>query len=783
MGGMFLRLMMGVSALALAGSASAQTVAAKEPNKVEELIVTAQKRSEALRDVPINITYVGSDQLQRQNITGLGELSTAAPSVQGGGIGNSLAIRGIGTVGFARSAESAVGVVLDGVPLGRTQSDALFDVDHVEVLNGPQGTLFGKNATAGVINIITKAPQMGVYQAIGHADLGTHEYSSVRLTGNLPLGDTAALRVGLFRDAYGHLIYNPIQNQWDKVVATGARARLRWEPTSNLSVNLIGDYAVNNSNGILSQGVAFRQASTFRYIETVAGTPAGNASNLALLNLIKARCGVTPSSSNTISCADAAGGDDGGYRVTTWGVSGQVDYQLGDFTLTSITAYRGSQFGDFNLHVDQNDVDIRPTNFLNRSLTPTKVKTFSEEIRIASPTDRPLQYVAGAYYSRTHSEDNLDQGGGLGALPPPLILRRVGSTRISAWNIAAFGQLTYKVTDELRLIAGGRLTHDSLRDFSSNSRPACDPPICIYIPGFELIPVDEELKHDNFSWRLGAEYDWTPDVMVYATASRGYKAGFVNEALSTGSPAPVVVKPEIPLAFEVGLKGGFLDGRLSANAALFHTRIKDFQTDVSIPATGAGTVPSYGQGNAPHIITQGVDLTLIARPVEGLSVTGNALYNDAHYSGGYSVACATDYVIDPIPGCIAFVPGGTTGSKVVSGQISGVPKWRFTLSGEYEHTIFDGFTGFVQTDVVYRSGISTLAGDPLFEQGSDAQVGGRIGFRPDGGQWSIAVFGRNLQRDHKFQVGRDFAAPGTVTTNLINFRSFRVVGVTLDARF
>ena len=382
--------LLATSAFASATRAATATADAA-PTTVQEIIVTAEKRAENVQDVPITVSVVTSSEIVQRNLTTTSGLVQAVPALT---ITDDAVfqIRSLGTQGFGRSAEQSVSVVVDGVAMPRPQAyvlaNTIFDLDHVEVLSGPQGTLFGKNADAGVINIVTNAPVLGQYEAIGHADVGTHDYVNVDGVLNLPLGDDAALRLVLHRDTYGHIVYNTVYNLWDYSQDDAVRARLLWKPLDKLTVNFSFDYENLASNGV-NGGADFAGVSVF-----TAVTP-GSAIATALAN-----CGVVPSSNNNETCGSslyapgvATGNVYGGQRG---GGAIQIDWDFWrGLTLTSITALRQHVTGDFSVHADiAGDFgDSLPAseNILKRNLVPTYLRQFSEELRSRLAGRGPLQ--------------------------------------------------------------------------------------------------------------------------------------------------------------------------------------------------------------------------------------------------------------------------------------------------------------------------------------------------------------------------------------------------------
>ncbi len=288
------------------------------------------------------------------------------------------------------------------------------------------------------------------------------------------------------------------------------------------------------------------------------------------------------------------------------------------------------------------------------------------------------------------------------------------------------------------------------------------------IPGVDLAAAINGHTTDTYvSYRGGAQYDITRAIMAYATYTRGYKGPAVNDQATTTS-IPLIVKPEIPHAFEIGLKTSFLNGRVAANLALFHTRVDDFQAQF-FDSTSA----QFIYGNAPSLTSKGVSLDVFGQVSHNLSVNAGLLYDEARYGSGY--------VLKNSPGTITADAGGN--------PLVGTPRWKLTASGEYRHDIGSVVQGFVQADVVYTSRIYFDAiTDPIDTVNPAAIFGGRLGLRTQDQRYGVAVFARNLFDTHRAAVR--FANPlGTTLGDPASFaqiygpEAFRVIGVSLDARF
>ncbi|NGY04246.1 TonB-dependent receptor [Solimonas terrae] len=776
-----------------AGKAPAPPKADKQDDtSIAEVIVTAQKREERLQDVPLAITVIGKKQLEKQNISTTGDLARAAPAVEvNGEPGNPdthLSIRGISTQSFSVTSEQAVSFVADGVVLGRAPSVSLFDIAQVEVLRGPQGTLFGKNSSAGVINVTTNKPDPGEFAAKLHADL-SDEYDYRLLQGmiNVPVSDNSALRIAAGQTYQSGFIHNNVTNKDSKTDIKGARARYLWDVTPDLRVNLIADY----EKSYVSEQLYLLFS---RYVDSKTGEP----------QPITGCGGAYATDSMRISC----NGDPSNNTNEAWGFSGQIDWTLGDHTITSISSFR-RYLQDGTL-----DVDGLPGMYYDNG-NKFDNRVYSQELRIASPTGNWLEYVAGLYASKAHVPNYLQQNIGddmlasllTGTVPITLCatlqiclngdvaqLQNPNTYIADLHSYAAFGQATMRFFDDWRFIVGARETRDEVEMTSTsylgvkllNSATPIQVPMNAPLTGNDTV--------DNFSWKLGLQYDVTPVSMAYLTVSHGYKGpqivfnppGIIPtiDGLNSKLPTPAsisIVKPEYPMDYEIGFKT-LLWGGFYANLNLFYTKIEDFQSQV-FNAQGTAT-----PNNIPSIVTKGVELDFFGKPFTGFTINGGFLYNPAVYPN-YYVSCTQDG-----PQCgdnPNTEPTEDNVENIKGQQLTLAPRWKYTLATDYEHPLFWGMSGFVGMDAVYRSNIRFMAQrDTRTNSGAHTIVGARIGLRQPEQGWTLSLFVRNLfdERYAQFKFApyllSNASAPGIdATGQALSTESFRFIGLTLDYEF
>jgi iron complex outermembrane recepter protein len=751
----------GASLFALFGSSSVafaqQAAAGSEP--LAEIVVTAEKRAEKIQDVPVAVTVVTGQQLEDQHIYSIADLARTTPALEMvqafGGPGGGGQIRGIGTNSFSPTAEGAVGIVVDGVPQGNVNVTNLYDMQRIEVLKGPQGTLFGLTSSAGVINMVTAAPDPTKFMVSAHVDYSddgrfgsNFGEETERVVLNAPLSNIAAVRLAISDDRIKGVQVNNFNGTPDVSTEWGGRLRLLLQPTDEFEVNLSADYDRRGQNYNDPQ---------FNY---VSANP--------VLTAQLAACGITPSYSNQARCWSNA--NDLNYR--NYGGSAQFDYHLGFATITSITGYRKqiTAPSDFDAIGLSSDIP----QIFNVGQTASG-RQFSQELRIASSGTQTIDYVAGLFYSSYSAETAYVPGGSfrVGIFPFPGVfvpfVETATSTATTNKSEAAFGQMTYHLTDQLGLIAGLRYTHQELSAFTSAN------PIPPALTPAQFGSLDE----NNVSGRVGIQYKIIPELTSYFTVVRGYKGPQVTPA-AQGSPQ-TVIGAEIPTAFELGIKGTVLDHRLGWDSDIFYSRVHDYQGQ-SCSINPVGALVCVGQ-SVDQVTTKGFELNAYGQIAPGLTITAGYIYDVAKYPNGY-----TGY--DP-----NNLVGGTT--SLGNQQIVGVPKNKVSLSALYDFPLSAAIHGFVNADTVYKSAMRLgPTADPRFVFPQNWNTGLRLGIKSPTDTWSAALFARNIGNDHEPVVlfgGPSFVPPGVVpfiplgaisgVSGWQTVNSLRQVGITLEAKF
>lgn len=606
-----------LSVVALAASWAAQAMAqtaapqdAVAPDTTGDIIVTAQKRSERLQDVPVSISAFSAAQLEGSGITNLTQIAPRVPGFFGGSAGATrpqLYIRGIGSRQFDAGSEASVGVFVDEVYLGRTAGTlgALRDIERVEVLKGPQGTLYGRNTIAGAINVITKGPTdelaMEAEAGIGNFDA----YNLFAAVSGPIAGDVVKARLAGWRTfSEGYMRNLQTGNHAQGIDNYGGRLRVDIEPSSTFRVGLIAEV-------LRDDGFSF------------AGKNAGTTANPNAVFL--ARAGLTP-----ILSSDRYGEHINGDNLLDRNVetfSGKAEFDIGGGTLTSITAYR------HNRAIDDRDFDNTSLDVL-RQRSDERSKQLTQELRFTSDPNGPLSFggavdwIAGLFYydDRSLRVDTFTFGAdsvigaarGAGQVD-------VASTRYRTKSIAGFAQATWHITPTVDLTLGGRYTEDRKRAISLGTTTA---------PGLPLVSapfVTPTLKDkfSSFDPRVTLSYQPTRDLNFYASYNQGFKSGGFQYVPFSAAQASVIFQPESLDAYEVGFKTQLLDRRLTFNGAAFRYNYKDLQVlrIVAVAGGGAATLIT----NAATSEVKGFELEFVARPSDTLEFNLSYAYTDAKY--------------------------------------------------------------------------------------------------------------------------------------------------------
>jgi len=589
-----------------------------------DIVVTAQRRSERLLDVPISITAVSGADIQRLHADNVSRLEFIAPGFTWGSQGSDSfpAIRGVRTSLVSAQNDPVIGFYIDGIYQSRTQQQSipLFDIARVEVQRGPQGTLYGRNTFGGNLSVVTASPTNRVEGAV-NVDFGN--YNSQRIDGfiNTPLTDTLALRVaGVYQDHDGY-----VRSRSGVVIADlqeyAGRASLKWTPDSNLEVELHGGFWRRHDAGAGSYG--YKVAGTLINPQTgyqsINGVPyAVNPSvknGSVLVNGVDIGVAVTP----------GAYTNDWDYqpfeRIRENYVSGTVSYDLGVATARSITGYtffRAHRSADN----DQSSVIFQAPaqGFGSGQQEPnTRAKTFTQEVQLVSNSTTPFQWIVGGYYLNDDIFETYQQkiDAPNSAVPG---FRADAALKTKAY--AAYAQGTYAIVpDTLRLIGGIRYSYEK-KSFGFADFADGVPNTYVFTTPYSV--TSGSPSFDSVTWRAGVQF--TPDraTMVYATASTGFASGGVND--TGGSTAiPESYAPQKVDAYEAGIKNQFMNGRVQTEVALYYNRYSNLQINVYTPQV------SYF-GSAGRARSYGGEVTLRTLPLPDLHIDATLAYLNAEYT-------------------------------------------------------------------------------------------------------------------------------------------------------
>jgi iron complex outermembrane receptor protein len=728
-----------------------------------EIIVTATKRAERLQSVPVSVQAVEAKTLANLSIATPREFGQISPTLNFQAADEArlfnFSIRGIGTESFSVGVEPSVSTIVDGVVYTRVGSvfDGLSDIERVEVLNGPQGTLQGKNASAGAVSIVTKGPARDRFQ--GHAEFGlaeNNEYTAnIAVTG--PLSDKVAFRLnGYYRHEDGIVINVANGKTVNNVESYGLRGKLLFQPTEGATFTLAGDWSYRKADCC---GEPLRVAAASGNVTAAfTGTPIGPLNRYVNFDTTQE-----------------------GYQKNR-GVSLTADIELGDYNLTSITAYR--QYRDFAIR-DRDGTNapftgvtpqqlfsatvpgvsaadaltrlqallINPISFSCRtnsagvpicgeSNSLEKSDTFSQEIRLASPTGGKVDYILGAFFYDAKTERDLTIAGvrsniaGNVTFPTATTVTVANPyayvladlvTKVESINTALFANMNLHPTSQLTISGGVRLVHDVIKfNHHKVTGPNGD-----HIGAALTTPVGANAGTPQFNayrefsdnavlGRVTAKYEFSRDLMVYGSWAHGYKGQavdadiFVTQAGFDASP----VAPETSNSWELGFKSQLLDRKVTINVTGYKTTFSGYQTSSSgTDGSGAPVLRSAGK-----LFTKGIEGEVAVRPIDGLRLSGNFLFADNKFGD-------------------LFV---TNTLNIKGGDPLNAPETKWGLTGSYDIPVADWTANL--------SANYTWTGKTLFTNLADANNPNSPWIRPSFGVANLAVNLYSPQDKYKFSV-------------------------------
>lgn len=734
---------------AVASPAAAQDAAARGAT-VNEVVVTAQRLEQNLQQVPVAVTAVGGEELRSRKLNDLNQIQLVAPSFQTT-TDNAFSLRGVGSNIFLPTVDSSVGVMVDDVSLGVPlfQSNGVFnDIARIEVLRGPQGLLFGRNASAGLLSVVTNRPRLretsgalGLEYANRDTADGGDFGAIVRGTLNLPVSENSALRInvlGSHQDPIAKAIVTaPAGSRIDQTQKRVAgRVKYLWEPSDATSLYAVADYSRERGVG----GIWDRTLRTL-----------GAGTYTAALN----RIGATPGPENLRYGIDSPSGN---FRsVDTYGVSLSLSHELSpELTVSSITAWRRY---DLQLNLD---TDYSTNNLFNTNRNGSNNRQFTEELRLAFDFER-IDGQVGLYYfgsvNNGHTQLFANFGSGI-----PNFFGGDFDSRNTVDSVAAFGQVNVHVTDALTLIAGARLTRDKVKVRIAQDFGTYVNPPGLYGPRGNFRFAE---SHTDLSYKFGGQYQFTPDVMGYLTYATGYKGPAYPQNLGSTAFDPYIA-PETVKAVEGGLRSTVLDGRLRLNIAGFYNKYSDFQTQTYDPVAAL-----FRLANAGGVRSQGVEIDAVARPTEFLTINFGASLIDTEF---------TDFVT-------TCYPGQTVAQGCVAGQFqakglapTNAPKFTSTLQALYDIPV-GADTLTLEGNWFHRSGVNfSPNGDPGTKLGDVDIFGASVTYQFND-RYRLSVFCKNCANKHVPTFLSHVTADALAILQSWNFNSVRTIGASFDVDF
>lgn len=694
-------------------------------NTGADIVVTGTRRAQRLQDVPVAITAVSGAAITKAGYTTATDLQYLVPSLtfnnsQGAGF----SIRGFGSQSFDYNLEKAVSVVLDDVVQGLPRSigfNTFADVERVEVLEGPQGTLFGKNASAGVVFVVTRKPEIGVASVQGSARYGTDNETQIENTVNLPISDTLAARIsGTYQQRDGYLYNAFYRNYGGSYRDVSVRAKLLWQPAAGIEALTTAEFLDHRDEG-------YNIIENVRSLTAYATPPSATSQTNLDYASIFAQYGFAAGTDNQTYLANT---DWYGF-VRQKGISEVLTASLGDYTLTSITAYKHQRSGNFN------DPDYTGTDFYTLNRNRLRASQFSQEVRLNSPKGGTFDYIIGAFLYRQDAHAFEAQAGKRNRtdLPALTYVNPVGSA--SAYgshqrSYALFGEGNLHISQQLTFVGGLRLTHDRV---SGDYAPTTDFPYN-YI-GTIPPAIAGRARATDVTGKATLQYKPTDDIMGYATYSRGYKSPAIGTSRGVLRP----VSQENVDSYEVGLKTQFFDRRLTLNLTGYIQNFHNFQ------ATALTLQPSGDYlsllTNAPKVEARGVEVSSSFRATPDLTLSANANYNHSQYEG-FLVGCYANQPVNAATGPGCYRQGATLVNDASGTDVILAPRFVYNLGVNYEPQLTDTLKLFSSASFAHRSSTLSVAGDPGTRIPGYGLLNATIGVGGLDGKLRLSVYGRNL---------------------------------------
>ena len=723
-----------VVSLTLIAAVSSQPVRAQDSGNeatssdlLDEVVVSARRREESLLDVPVAVSVATKAELERNQVYDLDDLQRLTPALEvsqtaGGEANGGARLRGLGTGVFTTSVASSVALVIDDVPIGNLSFPLLFDLRQVEILRGPQGTLFGQGASLGVVKVTTVDPTTDAFSVdtrfeFADKDTAGAEFGNMMISGgvNMPLGNNAALRIAAQYQEQTGLQRNMWTGKNNEVTDVGVRAKLLLTPSDRTTIRLIGEYAERTDD-----------AWTFQAYLEAPPSPAAN---------MLTACGVTPSARLEEYCSEFPGYQE----KSPWALSANIEYEISDsLSLTSITSYRARDFSTKSVDYTR----LVGANSANRENVKDEGDQISQELRFAYSGDG-FDVIFGGFYqhyefetaplingpfNQTSPGDRIGfsvcpyegdfeiPGGPIagfyGCAPfvygigNPTVRFEYEKTENRIY--AAFADATITLSDRSELFGG--LRYNNYENTTGVAFDATSP---------DIEGTDDDT---DVSGRIGFSFKPGDTSSIFVSVATGYKPPAV--ALVPGDLEPIFLEPEKSKAFELGGRvqaGSFL---LSGN--VFYTDVENFQDNTT---TNVGGQLIATATNIPSIESYGFEFLANGAVGDSFLLNAGYQYNVAEYPDGFL---------------------GDDGIDIGGEQLRLAPKHKVTLSGEYSFPFGNAVEGYANANVVYKSEMrNSNLGDPRVVEPSSAFVNVGGGVRDAEGKWSVGLFARNLTQERE----------------------------------
>ena len=731
-----------VAALALPGLASSQE--SSSSTVLEEVMVTAQKRAESLQDVPVAVSVLSSETIEQASLSNFSDIAKLMPGFTYQDRNDqrtaTFSIRGVGSPQTATGAEPSSAILIDGEVLARSTAIHLdlADAERVEVLKGPQGTLFGKNSSAGLLHIISQRPQVG--SAFGNLDFTVAEDQDFTVKGsyNSDVGESTAWRVNaLYRDQQGWIEnIRADQPNGGERQSLGIRSQLLHEFGDDSYVLWRLDYMEQDYGPGVRVWISLDRPDD--QVHQVSQTPWG------------------PENDRTSQLGSR---DYGG--LENFGTSVEFSRPVGDLQFTYHGYYR-----DFDLVTNEDQgavaVNFAPTYFAG----PTQSKTTQHELRLESPVGEKFDYVLGAFvfYHDSFRAEIAEQcfdsglnastidsvtfevldcpGDRLGGPDRPFFTVGVDSTTVETRNYALYGQANWHLSERVNLVTGLRaLREEQDFDITNTIHPART--FGTYV---------NDSSESEVIGKLALQFFSSDDVMTYVSVSTGYKGvawfntpGFTNfDAANDTYPTD----PETSTLYELGLRSTLADGRVQLNVTAFHTKYEGFQDRVFF--TEGGAVVFRRLINAGDVISQGIETEFTALLSESFQLSGSIAYLDATFDSDIFGGCPP-----PFQGTSECAPiPGTTGPARLNlngRNLANAPELQVNLSGIYEFDMGSGWEGFVRGDYRWKDDeLHSQDQDPRTIQESYGIADLSVGFRSPERKYELTAFIKNVFDEHYY---------------------------------